>query len=352
MALPYLIILVPAALAVLGAMLGSTWNLLVPAFVFGLVPLLDLVLGHNPVNPSLVSARSLAAHRLVALAAMPVLVGLVVFGAWQVTHVAMGWGALAALVLSTGICTGGIGITVAHELIHKSDRLDRLAGQLLLLNVAYMHFYIEHLVGHHGKVATPDDPASARLGESFYRFLPRTVLGSWRDAWAIERERLARLGLPVRSARNRMLWYAVLPVGYAVALGLAFGPAAMPFFAAQAVVGFSLLELVNYLEHYGLARQALPSGRYERVTVMHSWSSDMRLTNWFLLNLQRHADHHVNAARPYPALLHVDEAPQLPTGYAGMVLLALVPPLFRQVMDPLVAKHRGTGEGAGNPVQV
>jgi alkane 1-monooxygenase len=273
----------------------------------------------------------------VAHLAAPVLVGLVIWASWVVTHRGLTPVELAGLLISVGICTGGLGITVAHELIHKASWFDRRLGQLLLLNVGYMHFYIEHLIGHHGRVATPEDPASARLGESFYRFYARTVPGSWLSAWKIERERIARLQLPWW--RNQMLWFTVLPLAYGGLLSL-FGWQAFPFFLAQCVVGFSLLELVNYLEHYGLERQALPNGRYERVTVMHSWSTPQRLTNYFLLNLQRHADHHVNAAKPYPVLLHIEGAPELPTGYAGMVLLALVPPLFRRVMDPRVEAVR------------
>ena len=229
---------------------------------------------------------------------------------------------------------------MAHELIHKSSKLDRAGGLALLANTAYMHFYIEHLVGHHGRVATHEDPATARLGESFYRYYPRAVSGSWLSAWDIEVERLGRQGLRVWGGHNRMLWYVVTPLAIALAFALGWGPAAAAFYAAQAVVAFSLLEAVNYLEHYGLVRSQLENGRHERVTVMHSWSTDQRLTNYFLFNLQRHADHHVNAARPYPALQHVEHSPQLPTGYAGMVLLALVPPLWRRVMDPRVAAVR------------
>ncbi|MDB5095767.1 MAG: Alkane 1-monooxygenase [Cyanobacteria bacterium RYN_339] len=339
MPVPFLIIFVPVALAVLGQHLGGAWTFLTPAFVFGLVPLLDLVLGRNKRNPDPERPPSLLLHRLVAHLAAPVLVALVIWAAWTVTHVRLTPLELVGLALSVGICTGGIGITVAHELIHKASKLDRRLGQVLLLNVGYMHFYIEHLIGHHGRVATPEDPASARLGESFYRFYPRTVLGSWLSAWRIEGERLQRLGLPGLHWRNQMLWFVALPLAYGASL-TAFGWQAFPFFLVQCLVGFSLLELVNYLEHYGLERQPLENGRFERVTIMHSWSSAQRLTNYFLVNLQRHSDHHVNAAKPYPLLLHIDEAPQLPTGYAGMVMLALVPPLFRRVMDPRVAAVR------------
>lgn len=336
-ALPFMIIFVPPLLAVWGLALGGGWTFLTALFVFGLVPLLDLVLGRNTHNPAPDTPRSPARallYRALVGSTAPALLALTAFGAWAVTHLALTPLELVGLTLSVGICTGGIGITAAHELIHKSAPVDRTLGKLLLMNVGYMHFFTEHLIGHHGRVATPEDPASARLGESFYRFYPRTVLGSWKSAWAIEQERLTRLQLPRFHWRNQMLWFTGLPLAWGGTLALLFGAWALPFFLAQCLVGFSLLELVNYLEHYGLARKPLPSGRYERVSVMHSWSSPQRLTNYFLVNLQRHSDHHVNAAKPYQELLHLEESPELPTGYAGMVLLALVPPLWHRVMDP------------------
>ena len=335
--LPFGLVFVPVALAVAGLAWGGAWTWGTVAFVFGLVPLADLVLGRNtrnPEPPAYEAPIAYAGYRAMSWLVVPALLGLTVAAAWAVTHRAFAPWELAGLVLSVGVAAGGLGITVAHELIHKASAFERTLGQLLLLNACYMHFYIEHLIGHHGRVATPDDPASARLGESFYSFFPRTVVGSFRSAWGIEAARLARLGQGPWGPANRMLWYVALPLAAAGALGAAWGPAAGAFYLAQGVVAFSLLEVVNYLEHYGLERAPLPNGRYERVAEHHSWSCANRLTNWFLFHLQRHADHHMNAMRRYEALRHFEHAPELPTGYAGMIWLALVPPLWRRVMDP------------------
>lgn len=348
-ALPFALVFVPVALALLGLAWGGAWTWGTVAFVFGLVPLADLVLGRDEVNPEPASYEAPPAHwafRLMSWAVVPALLGLTIAVAWGVGSKPFAAWELAGLVISCGVAAGGIGITVAHELIHKTGAWERGLGQALLLNACYMHFYIEHLIGHHARVSTPEDPASARLGESFYAFYPRTVVGSFKSAWGIEVQRLERQGLGPWTGRNRMLWYVLAPLGVAVALGLACGPLAGAFFLAQGVVAFSLLEVVNYLEHYGLERAALPNGRFERVGEQHSWSCANRLTNWFLFQLQRHADHHMHAARRYEALRHMPGAPELPTGYAGMIWLALVPPLWRKVMDPRVAAVRASAATA------
>ncbi len=341
--LPFGLVFVPVGLAACGLVLGGPWTWGTVAFVFGLIPLLDLVAGRNERNPGPPEHETRLAYagfRAMTWLVVPALILLTIAAAWTITHRPLAWWELAGIVLSTGVAAGGLGINTAHELIHKAGRFERALGQALLLNACYMHFYIEHLIGHHSRVATPDDPASARLGESFYAFYPRTVVGSFRSAWAIEATRLGRAGQAVWGPRNRMLWYVALPLGAATALGLAWGPAAGLFFLAQGFVAFSLLELVNYLEHYGLAREPLTGGRYERVNEHHSWSCANRLTNWFLFQLQRHSDHHMHAMRRYEALHHLPAAPELPTGYAGMIWLALVPPLWRRVMDPRVAAAR------------
>jgi alkane 1-monooxygenase len=208
-----------------------------------------------------------------------------------------------------------------------------------LAQSGYGHFFIEHNRGHHVRVATPEDPASARLGESFYGFLPRTVIGSLRSAWELERVRLARLQRPALSTRNDILGAWAMTVVLFAALTVGFGLVVLPYLLLQAVVGFSLLEVVNYLEHYGLLRQKREDGRYERTRPEHSWNSNSAASNVLLYHLQRHSDHHANPIRRYQALRHVEEAPQLPTGYAGMILLAVIPPLWRRVMDRRVLTH-------------
>ncbi|HTR89561.1 MAG TPA: alkane 1-monooxygenase, partial [Solirubrobacteraceae bacterium] len=244
------------------------------------------------------------------------------------------------LAVTMGV-VGGIGINTAHELGHKRESIEKWLSRVALAQTGYGHFFIEHNRGHHVRVATPEDPASARLGESFYAFWPRTVAGSLRSAWGLERVRLARMGRSPWTIRNDILSAWAMTVVLFAALAIAFGPVVLPYLLIQAVIGFSLLEVVNYLEHYGLLRQRREDGRYERTRPEHSWNSNNVASNVLLYHLQRHSDHHANPIRRYQALRHVQEAPQLPTGYAGMIVLAAVPPLWRRVMDPRLLEHYG-----------
>jgi alkane 1-monooxygenase len=238
------------------------------------------------------------------------------------------------LALSVGFVTGAQGITVAHELGHSRSDAERVLARALLTAVAYGHFHIEHNRGHHVRVATPDDPASASAGQSFYAFYPRSVARGWRHAWWLERERLQRRGVPFWSWRNQMLWFTAVPPVVMLCLGFAWGPRAALFFAVQAWMAFTLLEAVNYVQHYGLVRKPLASGAYEKVARAHAWNAAETASNAFLIHLGRHSDHHEHPWRRYPALQHHDDSPQLPTGYPGMLLLALVPPLWFSVMNP------------------
>lgn len=239
---------------------------------------------------------------------------------------------------------GGIGINTAHELGHKRESHERWLSKIALAQSFYGHFYIEHNRGHHVRVSTPEDPASSRMGESFYRFWPRTVLGSLTSAWRLEKRRYARRDQhPFRIGNdvlNAWLMSAVLFAGV-VAL---FGVGVLPYLVLQAVIGFSLLEVVNYMEHYGMLRQRVGRPgreRYERVAPQHSWNSNNIATNVLLYHLQRHSDHHANPTRRYQTLRDFEESPVLPTGYAGMIVLALFPPVWRRVMDKRVLAHFG-----------
>ena len=252
------------------------------------------------------------------------------------------WLELIGLTLSLGVFCGAVGINFAHELVHQSSRVERAAGEILLTSVLYPHFRIEHVYGHHLNVATPEDPATARFGESYYAFLPRTLSGSLRSALQIEAEFLRRRGLSPFALENRFWRYGSW---VAAALCLAFvigGPVGFAVFLIQAATAVALLEATNYVEHYGLERRKLDDGRYERTQPHHSWNASPRISNWMLINLQRHSDHHHRADRRYPLLRNYDEneAPQLPFGYPVMTLLALVPPLWFSLMNPRVEAWR------------
>ncbi len=326
------------AMALGGAFAGGSWNLLTPAFVFGVLPVLDHAFGPDRWNPTADQERMLAQavwYRVVLFAYSALHFALLAGVAWLAPT--LGPMELVGVALATGIATGGIGITVAHELGHKRDRAGRTLAWGLLGSVAYSHFLIEHNRGHHGRVATMDDPASARLGEGFWRFLPRTVAGGLRSAWAFERAPLRRNGVVL----GGLLTVFLFAVG--AALG---GIAALVLLALQAMVAITLLEAVNYVEHYGLERARHSDGGWAPVTPQHSWNASHRLTNWFLFNLQRHSHHHIDHARPYQTLQHLEQSPQLPTGYSGMVLLALVPPVWERVMGPRTRSYRAAHPAA------
>lgn len=236
----------------------------------------------------------------------------------------------AGLTVSVGLTAGIFGILAAHELVHRPSRLDRAGGLSLLAVVGYMHFRIAHIHGHHVRAATVEDPTSARRGESAYRFIARAVPGQIAEAWAFEAERLRRRGRPIIGADNRMLGYAAIETAIAAGFAL-IGPRAFGFWLGQAVLAVIMLELFNYIAHYGLVRE-----RSERLAARHSWNSTRRMNNAALFNMGRHSDHHRHPTRPYQSLETMDGAPELPAGYAGAILLALVPPLWRRVMDPRV----------------
>jgi len=314
-----------------------------PLLVFVIFPLLDIVIGMDPANPPDSVIKWLEQdryYRWCTYLFLPIQYAGLVFACWLWSSGKLSRVDDIGLALTVGMVSG-IAINTAHELGHKRESLERWLSRVALAQSGYGHFFIEHNRGHHVRVATPEDPASARLGESIYSFLPRTVVGSLRSAWSLERTRLARMDRSPWTPRNDILVAWAMSVGLFAALVLVFGTAVLPYLLAQAVIGFSLLEVVNYLEHYGLLRQRRDDGRYERTRPEHSWNSNNVASNVLLYHLQRHSDHHANPIRRYQALRHVDDAPQLPTGYAGMIVLAAIPPLWRRVMDPRLLAHYG-----------
>jgi len=312
-------------------------------FVFVLLPLLDLVVGYDRANPPEELRAQLEAdhfYRWATYAYLPAQLAGLVFACRQWSSGGLSWVDHLGLAVTTGI-VAGVAINTAHELGHKREDLERWLAKLALAQSGYGHFSLEHNRGHHVRVATPEDPASSRYGEGFYAFLPRSVVGGVRSAVHLEQARLSRKGLRFLSPRNELLVVWSMTVVLFGALAAVFGLGVLPWLALQAVLGFSLLEVVNYLEHYGLLRRAQANGAYERVRPEHSWNSDTTVSNLFLYQLQRHSDHHANAGRRYQVLRSMAEAPQLPAGYAPMMLLAYAPPLWRRVMDPRLAAHYG-----------
>jgi len=314
-----------------------------PLLVFVAFPLLDIAIGMDATNPPDSVLKWLeqdSYYRWCTYLFIPIQYAGLVFACWLWSSGDLSALESVGLALTMG-AVAGIAINTAHELGHKRAGLERWLSRVALAQSGYGHFFIEHNRGHHVRVATPEDPASSRLGESFWAFLPRTVAGSLRSAWGIECARLDRMGKSHWTLGNDILGAWAMTVALFAALAVAFGPVVLPYLLIQAVLGFSLLEVVNYLEHYGLLRQKREDGRYERCLPEHSWNSNNVASNVLLYHLQRHSDHHANPTRRYQALRHVYEAPQLPTGYAGMIVLAWFPPLWRRVMDPRLLEHYG-----------
>ena len=312
-----------------------------PVLVFVIFPLLDFAIGMDSTNPPDSVLKFLEQdryYRWCTYLFIPIQYGGLIFACWLWSSGDLNVVESIGLALTMGV-VGGIAINTAHELGHKRASSEKWLSRVALAQTGYGHFFIEHNRGHHVKVATPEDPASSRLGESFWAFLPRTVAGSLRSAWGIEAARLDRLGKSHWGIHNDVLTAWAMTIALFAGLGIVFGPVVLPYLLVQAVIGFSLLEVVNYLEHYGLLRQKREDGRYERCLPEHSWNSNNVASNVLLYHLQRHSDHHANPTRRYQALRHVEEAPQLPTGYAGMIVLAWFPPLWRRVMDPRLLDH-------------
>jgi alkane 1-monooxygenase len=319
----------------------TPWLWQLPLFVYLVIPLLDLWLGEDTDNPPEAAIAALEAqvgYRALVVLFIPAQLAVTVLGAWIAATMPLSAAGWLGLVLTVG-GINGVAINTAHELGHKRVRWERALALLALAPVAYGHFIVEHNRGHHARVATPDDPASARLGESFWAFLPRTVLGGLRSAWRLEALRLQVAGRSPWSLHNLNLQAWAVTLACYGALAAVFGAGVLVFLVAQALYGISLLEVVNYIEHYGLLRECDRDGRPERCKPEHSWNSSHLVSNLFLYHLQRHSDHHAHPARRYQALCHQADAPQLPAGYAAMLVLACVPPLWFAVMDPRVLAH-------------
>ncbi|TJZ87908.1 alkane 1-monooxygenase [Paracoccus hibiscisoli] len=331
-------------LIALAAWQGGAWWALVPLYAWYLTTALDGVLGLNEANPDPETATDqLFWHRAVTLIWFPLQITAILACVWlagRTDHLS-GWESVG-LFFALGVVSGSVGIVYAHELLHQKSPTERWLGDLLLASVLYSHFRTEHLLVHHSWVSTPRDAVSARYNEGFYRFFWRVLTDGPRSAWAAETRFLARAGRSPWDRRNPFWRYAALQ-GLMLAAALALGGwTGLLLFLFQAFIAVWQLELTNYVEHYGLSRKHLGEGRYEPVRPRHSWNASHTATNWLLINLQRHSDHHTKPDRRFPLLqtYSEDEAPQLPMGYPAMTMLAMVPPLWRRRMNPRVRAWR------------
>lgn len=243
-------------------------------------------------------------------------------------------------VFSMGLLCGVLGINIGHELGHRSSRMEQFLGEILLLTSLNTHFLPYHNEGHHREVATPDDAATAKKGQTLFSFWFTSHFGSYFKAWKIENHRMKKKGKPVWSLRNKMIDYSLANLILLSGIYIYFDLKVLLAFVLAAVIGILLLETVNYIEHYGLLRQKNEKGRYERVKHVHSWNSDHQIGRLMLFNLSRHSDHHYKASKKYQTLESLPESPQMPTGYPGMMMLAFIPPLWFSIMDKRIEHMR------------
>jgi len=319
------------ALVPIGSTLGGAWTFL----LVGALPLVltvgDWLLGEErPVPPG-----GWTAHRLLPWLYILLQLAEIVWAGLFVARPSTTLLEAVGLTLSTGVATGVFGFIAAHEMAHSRHAAERLYALAMLAGMLDLPFAISHVHGHHRRAATYEDPASARRGESLYAFLLRSVAGQAREAWDFEAARLARLGRRAVGFGNRTVLFALAETTLVAAAGVC-GPRVLAFFLGQALLAIALLEAFNYIAHYGLTRRRLPNGRLEPLRPIHSWSTRRRLNNRALFNMGRHADHHRFSTRAYHELESLGGGAMLPCGYAGVLLLALIPPLWRKVMDPRV----------------
>ena len=343
-ALPFWLSLATIPLVLLAAGFGGWVVLVLPLYTWALFSLLDALTGLNPDNADPDTPEDqLYWYRLITLVWFPVQFILMFGMIWFATRAGhLGILEKIGLFFGIGVISGTIGINYSHELMHQKSRLERWLGDLLLASVLYSHFRSEHLWVHHLHVATPRDPVTARYNEGFHRFFPRVLRECHQSAFAAEAAMLARKSRPWWHRSNPYWRYAALQGGM-LALALMLGGwQGLALFLWQAFVAVWQLELVNYIEHYGLTRRHLGDGKYEHVLPRHSWNASHRASNWLLINLQRHSDHHYKPDRRFPLLqtYGTDDAPQLPYGYPLMTLAAMVPPVWKRIMNPRVRAWR------------
>ncbi len=316
------------------------WTYLTVIEAFLIIPFLELFINADNSNLSEVEEEIRSHDPIfdwILYLVVPVQYTFLVFFLFSIQEPLLWWES-AGRVSAFGILCGVLGINVAHELGHRSSKFEQFLSKSLLLTSLYMHFYIEHNRGHHKNVSTNEDPASSRFNETLYSFWIRSIVYSYISAWKLEFERMKRKGLAKFSLQNQMLQFQFIQLLFISLIAIVFSFEVMLYFIAAAIIGFLLLETVNYIEHYGLRRTKVNDKHYERVKPIHSWNSNHVIGRIMLFELSRHSDHHYKASKKYQLLKHHENSPQMPTGYPGMMLLSIFPPLWFKVMNKRIEK--------------
>ncbi|NHF59053.1 alkane 1-monooxygenase [Flavobacteriaceae bacterium TP-CH-4] len=337
--LKYLAALTLPLSAVIGLYIQGIWSFFTPFYAFVLIPILELLLPHDESNYEGAEREDKAKSKLfdwMLYLNIPIVFGLLGYTLWFVSTAFLTKYELVGLMISLGIVLGTNGINVAHELGHRQTTVERHLGKLLLLPSHYMHFYIEHNFGHHANAATKEDPATARYNQTVYSFWFTSVIRQYISAWKLQLKLLKGNNEGFLTLNNDMLWYSILQLAYLAGIYLYFGTIGLLFAIGAGIIGFLMLETVNYIEHYGLSRLKLPSGRYERVREVHSWNSNHVMGRIVLYELTRHSDHHYKSSKKYQILDYHDISPQMPFGYPTSMVLSLVPPLWFSLMNPRI----------------
>lgn len=322
--------------ALLGILNEGIWNYITVIYTFGFIPILEILLPTNEENYSeteIVDKIQNKIYDYLLYGNIIIVYGLLWISLQKVSHNNLTTTSLIGIIVSLGIVLGANGINVAHELGHREKRWERILGKLLLIPSHYTHFYIEHNHGHHLHVSTPEDPSTAKKNQSLYAFWIQTVTGTYQKAWQIQKRLNKANQIPWYSIQNDMFWYTIIQISYLISIYFHFGKLALLVAIAAGIVGFLLLETINYIEHYGLERKITASGRYERVTEKHSWNSNHVLGRILLYELTRHSDHHYKSQKKYQILEYHDVSPQMPFGYPTSMVLSFIPPLWFYIMN-------------------
>jgi len=343
----YLMVYTTPLVVIFSLLAGGLCSYSAVILLFGIIPIIELFTVGSTANLSEGEEEIASKDRiydyilygLVPLQYFILVLFLILIGNEELTLVTK-----IGMTSAFGMSCGVIGINAAHELGHRSTRFEQTLSKILLMTTLYMHFFIEHNRGHHKTVATAKDPASSRYGESLYTFFFRTIYGSWVSAWNLESGRLKKSGSSFWSWKNEMLRMQLIQLALIISIYFIFGGMVLVFFVFGAFIGILMLETVNYIEHYGLGRQKKGES-FERTMPAHSWNSNHPLGRLLLIELSRHSDHHYKASRKYQILRHFDESPQMPTGYPGMMVLALLSPLWFYVMHKRIDVFKKTESG-------
>ncbi|WP_103069082.1 alkane 1-monooxygenase [Aquimarina sediminis] len=339
--LKYLFAYTIPVVTILGLLLQGVYTYLTPIYAFLIIPLLELFTDSSEQNLDDKARLSIAKKKIfdwMLYINLPLVYGILYFTLVTVTSTSLALYEVIGIIISTGIVLGANGINVGHELGHRFTK-ERFIGKALLLPSLYMHFYIEHNYGHHLKVATKEDPATAKYNHTVYQFWVTSIIGQYINAWKIQLELLKHTNSHFISLKNDMFWYLIITILYVLTVTIFFNIYGSLIITLSAIVGFLLLETINYIEHYGLTRTKTATGRYERVTEIHSWNSNHTIGRIMLYELTRHSDHHHRASKKYQLLDHHDKSPQLPFGYPTSMVLCLFPPLWFLIMNKRVPRE-------------